>query len=1136
VTYQWNTIANSVSNPISGATNSVFNPGVFAISDTFYYNVQVNFSGNGCNSITSNLAQIIVAPIPLVDSIPSYVYCNADSTDLISFTSPIPSTYFTWNNSDTIIGLGLNGTGDIQPFYAYNMGSLALVSTVNVTPMLSLPDTTCTGPIESFTITVNPFQNVNDPIDTIVCHGTGLPGYFFTGTSTVYNWTNDNTSIGLGSSGSGNIPAFFTSNNTSQPITANLSVTPDFNGVTTCPGDIELFTITVLPIPTISNLSNQVECDGNTTIPFVFTGNATSYSWTNDNSTIGLASSGFGNINAFTASANSIATTGNISVTPTYTFNNLSCIGNPQNFSITVLPTPSVFPSNDTIVCEGDLITFNIFNGNANNFEWYCNNTSIGSDSVGIDLINPFLAIDTAITPISSTFFVIPINSLNGTICPGQTDDFTITIIPAADLLPISDQSVCAQSSTLPVIFSGNATNYFWDNLDPSIGLSSTGNGNLGSFVGINNTTTPITSSIFVFPEYTFNNVTCQNDPVEFQITVLPSPTVNMIQDQVICHNTPSNAVNFSGNFNDIQWFNDNSSVGLSNSGNGSIPSFIGFNNSISPEVANIYYQPSISYQNKICYGIIDTFSYTILSTPTLNQVSNQFACDGDLTQTVNFSGPSTNYEWTNSNINIGLPQSGINEIPSFNATNTTNSPLISNIIITPINSSGGTNCYGTSQNMTFTIYPKLQLLNDNISICSGENTDISLVSSIPSNFEWYGLLNTTISGESLQSSTNGVINDVLINNTTQIDTIIYVVDLSSVYCSNTDSIFVEVINYPTVDFSILNTILCSGSSVNFQNNSDPTYDYLWDFGDGSSSADFSPTHEYPNSGIYTVALTSSNNNSICTSTDSMNVTILKSPNAEFIASDTIGCGNLNVVFTLTQSDPFTSMVWDLGDGSISQSIGSASNNYTEEGCYDIGVTVTNNLGCVSTQSYNDLICVYQNPVALFNVDRTVVSVFDSEVTFSDQSLYANSIMWDFADGNMSYDDNVTYSFLDFGNYNVVLTAYNEVGCIDTASIIIRVQEDEIVFVPNTFTPNGDEGNQVFLPVIAQGYKKNVFELTIYNRWGEIVFVTKDPSEGWNGKFNYTDCQDGVYIWKLTLQPIQSFENQSFYGHVNLIR
>jgi gliding motility-associated-like protein len=230
-------------------------------------------------------------------------------------------------------------------------------------------------------------------------------------------------------------------------------------------------------------------------------------------------------------------------------------------------------------------------------------------------------------------------------------------------------------------------------------------------------------------------------------------------------------------------------------------------------------------------------------------------------------------------------------------------------------------------------------------------------------------------------------------------------------------------------------------------------------------------------------------------------------------------------------------MIWSFGNGSISEQIGSATHQFTEEGCYDISVVVTNNVGCVSLVTYDDLICVYDNPVAIFDVDKNVVNVFSSEVTFTNQSLNANSIMWDFADGNVSFADNLTYSFTEFGDYNVVLTAYNEIGCIDTASINIHVQEDEIVFTPNTFTPNGDEGNQIFLPIIAQGYKKNVYELTIYNRWGEIVFSTKDPSEGWNGKFNnYTDCQDGVYIWKLTLQPIQSFENQIFYGHVNLIR
>jgi gliding motility-associated-like protein len=142
-------------------------------------------------------------------------------------------------------------------------------------------------------------------------------------------------------------------------------------------------------------------------------------------------------------------------------------------------------------------------------------------------------------------------------------------------------------------------------------------------------------------------------------------------------------------------------------------------------------------------------------------------------------------------------------------------------------------------------------------------------------------------------------------------------------------------------------------------------------------------------------------------------------------------------------------------------------------------------------------------------------------------------------DGSISYDDNPTYTYPTVGaDYNVIMTAYNEVGCSDTASISINVFEDLIYYLPNTFTPNDDEKNQVFLPILSQGMKKDFIEFYIYNRWGELVFESRDPKYGWDGTYSQgvLDCTPGTYSWKLKLETLQTQEIVEFYGHVNLIR
>jgi gliding motility-associated-like protein len=120
----------------------------------------------------------------------------------------------------------------------------------------------------------------------------------------------------------------------------------------------------------------------------------------------------------------------------------------------------------------------------------------------------------------------------------------------------------------------------------------------------------------------------------------------------------------------------------------------------------------------------------------------------------------------------------------------------------------------------------------------------------------------------------------------------------------------------------------------------------------------------------------------------------------------------------------------------------------------------------------------------------------------------------------------------------VALTAFNQVGCSDTAWIRINVTEDLIFYVPNTFTPNDDEKNQEFKPILSQGFKPGTYLLRIFNRWGELIFESKDQEVGWDGSYgpNSINSEIGTYTWVLTFQVLQTQGDKEIVGHVNLIR
>ena len=196
-------------------------------------------------------------------------------------------------NNTPGIGLGAGGVGPIPAFAAVNNGTSPVTATITVTPTFTNNAVSCTGPAQSFTITVNPSAQVNDPADQTVCNGANTAAVTFatnrTGGVTTYSWVNNTPGMGLAASGVGNIPAFAGINNGTSPVTATITVTPTFtNNAVSCTGPTQSFTITVNPTAQVNDPADQTVCNGNliTAVNFATnrSGGATTYSWTNNTS------------------------------------------------------------------------------------------------------------------------------------------------------------------------------------------------------------------------------------------------------------------------------------------------------------------------------------------------------------------------------------------------------------------------------------------------------------------------------------------------------------------------------------------------------------------------------------------------------------------------------------------------------------------------------------------------------------------------------------------------------------------------------------------------------------------------------------------------------------------------------------
>jgi len=474
----------------------------------------VTYTPSGGVCLEPATATITVNAIPTVVDPADQTLCNGASTTAVNFTGAVNGTDFNWTNNNTSIGLAASGSGNIASFAAVNSGTSPVTATITVTPSAN----GCTGASQTFTITVNPTSTVADPANQTLCNGASIAAVNFTGTvsGTAFNWTNNNNSIGLAASGSGNIASFAAVNSGTSPVTATITVAPSANG---CTGASQTFTITVNPTPTVTDPADQTLCNGASIAAVNFTGavSGTAFNWTNNNTSIGLAASGSGNIASFAAvNLGTSPVTATITVTPSAN----GCTGASQTFTITVNPTSTVAdPANQTL-CNGASIAAVNFTGTVSGtvFNWTNNNTSIGLAASGSGNIVSFAAVNSGTSPVTATITVTP--SANG--CTGASQTFTITVNPTPTVADPANQTLCNGASIAVVNFTGtvSGTAFNWTNNNTSIGLAANGSGNIASFAAVNSGSSPVTATITVTPSANG----CTGASQTFTITVNPTP------------------------------------------------------------------------------------------------------------------------------------------------------------------------------------------------------------------------------------------------------------------------------------------------------------------------------------------------------------------------------------------------------------------------------------------------------------------------------------------------------------------------------------------------------------------------------------------------------------------------------------
>jgi gliding motility-associated-like protein len=325
-------------------------------------------------------------------------------------------------------------------------------------------------------------------------------------------------------------------------------------------------------------------------------------------------------------------------------------------------------------------------------------------------------------------------------------------------------------------------------------------------------------------------------------IIVNPLPTI-AISNITVCNGDTVPQSNFVSNpiGATYVWSNSNTTIGLAASGTGNTPTFIATNTSNNPIVATITVTPTANG----CEGLPVNYTITVNPTPTVTVPANLNYCSGDTVPAFTFvSNPvGGTFTWTNSNTAIGLAASGTGATPTFIATNTGSTAIVSTITVTPTVNG----CEGTPVTFTITVNPNNLVAGPGDLICLGDSIILTAANSGLGTITWYDDPNgTNIIG-------TGTPFYPTVNTT---GTYVFYVNEVGGCATNLDSIVIvvkgvnAVINAtPTSGLLPLNVFFGNGSTTG----SGISYD--WSFGTGDTSSLFQPSYIYNNDGSYTVML-----------------------------------------------------------------------------------------------------------------------------------------------------------------------------------------------------------------------------------------------------------------------------------------
>jgi gliding motility-associated-like protein len=350
---------------------------------------------------------------------------------------------------------------------------------------------------------------------------------------------------------------------------------------------------------------------------------------------------------------------------------------------------------------------------------------------------------------------------------------------------------------------------------------------------------------------------------------------------------------------------------------------------------------------------------------------------------------------------------------------------------------------------------------------------------------------------------------------------------ITNTRCVDSITKFVAITNIVKAGFTAMpDSFVCTGDPVTFTNTSlGVQLKYAWTFGDGTTATTANAVHTYNRTGAYNVVMALSNYVP-CRDTARTVITVDSISAISVQATDSVLCGGHTVTFTgKYTSIGNTSIRWTFDDGSFIDNVNPIVHGFERSGNLTVRLDAYYR-ACPDTFATKK-VWVFDHPHVYLGGDTSICPGSNPIVLADNQYKGVPALRWLWNTGEKTSNIQIASP----GTYWVKLTVD---GC--TATDSVEVKEDCFMDIPNAFSPNGDGINDYFLPrpLLARGLVS--FTMTIYNRWGQVIFESGNTEgRGWDGKLNGLEQPEGVYVY-LIEATFKDGQMEKHQGNVTLLR